>query len=176
MEITFRTQSAASSIKEITKEFPEMKIGAGTLISANQIREANRAGAMFGLAPGFNQKVVEAARLNNLPFIPGISTPSEIEQALQFNCKVLKLFPVNHMGGTDYIDSLEGPYGDHGMELIPMSGVNFSNLKDYLQLRTVIALGGSWMAPRHLLENNQFEEIGDNVRRSLDIVGQVEAV
>ncbi|MEX0684773.1 MAG: bifunctional 4-hydroxy-2-oxoglutarate aldolase/2-dehydro-3-deoxy-phosphogluconate aldolase [Balneolales bacterium] len=174
MEVTFRTNAAASAISGITKTYPEMKIGAGTITSPDLLKQAVDAGAMFGLAPGFNETIVKTARDHRFPFIPGVTTPSEIERALEFDCSLLKLFPVNNLGGAGYLKSLAGPYPKDKVGFIPMGGVNLTNLNQYLKFPGIIAMGGSWMTPNDMIENRQFHKISEIVRLSLDIVRQVE--
>lgn len=168
MEVTFRTSTAASSIYAIKREFPSMKIGAGTILSPEQIIAAKDEGAQFGLAPGYQKSVVQEAKNQDFPFIPGISTPSEIERALNHDFRLLKIFPVADIGGPDYIKSLEGPYQHTGVNFLPMGGVNQSNLQSYLSCSSVTAIGGSWLAPRELVRNKDFNKITSIVRRSLD--------
>lgn len=173
MEITFRTDTAVSAIRGIQKNYPEMKIGAGTLLSVDHVKAAQDAGAQFGLSPGLNEKVALAANENSFPFIPGVSTPSEIEKALDFGFNVLKLFPAGLLGGPAYIKSLEGPYGKTGILYIPMGGVNRTNLSEYLMNPFVLAAGGSWIAPGDLIKNKQFGKISEVVRQSLEIAQSV---
>lgn len=169
MEVTFRTSATAPAIGAIAKEFPEMKIGAGTILSPEQVASAINAGAQFGLAPGFNKEVVRKAEQQEFPFIPGVMTPSEIEKALAMDCEILKLFPVSQVGGTEYIRSIEGPYRHTGIKFLPMGGVNPSNLKSYLECDSVIAAGGSWMTPTKAIENGKFDKVTELVRISLKI-------
>lgn len=173
MEITFRTDTAEDAIRAIAREFPAMSIGAGTLLSTDQVEKAIDAGAQFGLSPGFNPPVAEAALKRDLLFIPGVATPSEIEEALSFGCRLQKLFPVNHLGGVGYIRSLEGPYGHTGLQLIPMSGVNPENLAGYLASPLVAAAGGSWIAPAKLISEGRFSEIRELVKRSIEAAASV---
>lgn len=173
MEITFRTGTAEEAIRAIAKEFPAMAIGAGTILSADQVERAIDAGAQFGLSPGYNRTVTEAALKRDLLFIPGVATPSEIEEALDIGCRLQKLFPVNHLGGSGYIRSLEGPYGHTGLQLIPMSGVNPENLADYLSSPLVAAVGGSWIAPAKLISEGRFSEIRELVKRSIEAATSV---
>lgn len=170
MEITFRTPATASAIRAIAKEFPSMKVGAGTILSADQIAIAKDAGAQFGLSPGFHGPVAQKAQESNFPFIPGVCTPSEIEKALAHNFELVKVFPVANMGGPSYIKSLQAPYGNSGIHFLPMGGVDNSNLKEYLKFSKVVAVGGSWLAPRELIENREFKKITSIVRQSLDRV------
>ncbi|MEX0681651.1 MAG: bifunctional 4-hydroxy-2-oxoglutarate aldolase/2-dehydro-3-deoxy-phosphogluconate aldolase [Balneolales bacterium] len=170
MEITFRTDATAEAIQAIVREFPEITIGAGTILHPDQIAIAMDAGAQFGLAPGFNERVVDEARKRDFPFIPGVMTSSEIEKALEKNLTFLKLFPADKLGGPDYIRSLQGPYGHTGVTFMPMGGIGLSNLSMYLELPVVQALGGSWMTPLKLIKNGEYGKIKELVSQSLAIV------
>lgn len=172
MEITFRSPATASAISVIAREYPEMHIGAGTILTPEQITLARNAGAQFGLAPGFNQRVAREAEEKEFPFIPGIATPSEVEKALDNKLQILKLFPANTLGGVDYIRSLEGPFGHTGVRFLPMGGVNERNMDSYLGCSSVIAVGGSWMTPGSLIEQKKFSEITKLVRNALAIAGE----
>lgn len=171
LEVTFRTDATAASIKKITEEFPELTVGAGTILSPDQITGAIEAGARFGLAPGFNKNIVQTAQKHDFPFIPGVMTPSEIEQALEQGCKLLKVFPAKQIGGVEFIRSLEGPYAHTGVQFIPMGGVNTGNMKDYLKCRSVLAVGGSWLTPGELIRQNDFGKIAEIVRAAVETAG-----
>ncbi len=171
LEVTFRTGAAAASIKKITEEFPELTVGAGTIISPGQITDAMEAGARFGLAPGLNKNIIQTAQKHDFPFIPGVMTPSEIEQALEQGCKLLKVFPVKQIGGVEFIRSMEGPYAHTGVQFIPMGGVHTGNLKDYLTCRSVLAAGGSWLTPGKLVQQKDFRKITEIARASVEIAG-----
>jgi 2-dehydro-3-deoxyphosphogluconate aldolase/(4S)-4-hydroxy-2-oxoglutarate aldolase len=168
MEVPFRTKVAAESIKLICNTFPEMKIGAGTILTPAQVAEAKKAGAQFGLAPGFNPAVVKEAIKNDFPFIPGVMTPSEVELALELGCKILKLFPASQVGGIAMLNALIGPYGYTGVKFIPMGGVTLDNLNEFLSLKNVEAVGGSWLATKSLIEKKAFDVIEQNVKDALD--------
>lgn len=167
MEVTFRTQAAAASISSIAAAFPEMHIGAGTILSTEDLKAAADAGAAFGLAPGFNREVAGKALQLEFPFIPGVMTPSEIEQAFAGGFDILKLFPVQSMGGVDYIKKIEGPYRHTGMKFIPMGGINRQNMGSFLNCETVLAVGGSWLNPTSLIQQKKYREITEIVRKSL---------
>lgn len=169
MEITFRTEVTLSAIRVIARQFPEFKIGAGTILSPDQIPAAMDAGAQFGLAPGCNKNIVEAAQKYDFPFIPGVMTPTEIEQALELGCKILKLFPAGPLGGIGMLKALSGPYKDTGIRFIPMGGVDLANLDDYLALKNVAAAGGSWLAPADLIAEGHREGVSEIVKQSLQI-------
>lgn len=169
MEVTFRTEATLAAIEAVARDIPEMNIGAGTILNPEQVQLAKDAGASFGLSPGFNGQVVQTARENDFPFIPGILTPSEIEKALAAGCEILKLFPADAIGGTGYIQSLEGPYLQTGVQFIPMGGVNQENLSRYLKCQSVIAVGGSWLAPKIKIRNGDFSGITEVVSKSIHL-------
>lgn len=145
MEITFRTAAAAESISRIAAAFPEILIGAGTILSPDQALQARDAGAIFALAPGLNPEVVAAAQDAGLAFSPGVMTPSEIERALGLGCQLLKFFPAGAAGGVSMLKALAGPYAHTGVRFVPTGGVSAGNMRDYLDLPVVAAIGGSWM-------------------------------
>lgn len=167
MEITFRTDGAARAIAAIRREVPSMVVGAGTLLTKDQVDEAVQAGARFGLAPGYQPDLVEHAQSMEFAFIPGISTPSEIECAMSQGCWIQKLFPADLLGGPALIRSLTGPYRHTELRLIPMGGVGLETLPDYAGLSLVGALGGSWLTPKAVIERKEFDKITTLVRESL---------
>ncbi|NLU90460.1 bifunctional 4-hydroxy-2-oxoglutarate aldolase/2-dehydro-3-deoxy-phosphogluconate aldolase [Chitinophaga sp. Ak27] len=169
MEVTFRTEIAAKAIKMIRKQFPEMQVGAGTLLSSEQIDLALNAGAFFGLAPGLTASVVKYAAEKSFPFIPGIITPSELESALALGCRVLKLFPCDLTGGASLIKALQATYAHMGVRFIPMGGINLSNLREYTDLDIVLAAGGSWIAPGEMIAQKRYDQMLENVKRSIAI-------
>lgn len=174
MEITFRSGVAAEAIKLVRKYFPEMKVGAGTLLSPQQVDEAVAAGAMFGVAPGCNISVVRAAEGRSLPFIPGIITASELEMALEMGCPVVKIFPCDLSGGTSLVRALEAPYAHTGVKFIPMGGINLSNLHEYAAFEIVLAAGGSWIASREAIQRKDFARIRENAKQSITIMRLLE--
>ncbi len=156
-EITFRTAAAEESIRSISRELPEVLLGAGTVLSVEQAKKALAAGAKFIVAPGFNPKVVDYVLGQGVPIIPGVSSPSEIEQALERGLEVLKFFPAGATGGLDYIKAVVGPYG--GALFIPTGGVDPVNMKDYLAHRNIFAIGGTWIAKDTMIASGKFDEI-----------------
>jgi 2-dehydro-3-deoxyphosphogluconate aldolase / (4S)-4-hydroxy-2-oxoglutarate aldolase len=167
MEIPFRTGIASKALTQIRKNFPEINLGAGTLLTAEQVTEANDAGALFGLSPGFNQQVCNEATKYKLPFIPGVMTPSEIELACLQGYAILKLFPAEQLGGLAFLKAMQGPYEQLKVQFIPMGGVNNANLKEYISLPNVIAVGGSWIATKELMNKKDYKTIEDNARKAL---------
>lgn len=144
-EITFRTAAAEGVIREAVKRFPEMYIGAGTVLNTSDLKRAMDAGAKFAVAPGFNPAVVSEARKFNFAFIPGVCTPSEIEQAMMLGCKTLKFFPAEAAGGVTMLKSLIAPYRHLGIRFMPTGGVKPENVESYLEIPEVAAVGGTWL-------------------------------
>ncbi len=144
-EITFRTEAAESIIREASKRFPKMFIGAGTVLNIRDLHRAFDAGASFAVAPGFNPKVVAEAVRCGLDFFPGVCTPSEAEQAMEFGCRMLKFFPAEASGGVPMLKSLIAPYRHLGIHFMPTGGVKPANVETYLALPEVAAVGGTWL-------------------------------
>ncbi|RQW64998.1 bifunctional 4-hydroxy-2-oxoglutarate aldolase/2-dehydro-3-deoxy-phosphogluconate aldolase [Vibrio viridaestus] len=160
-EITFRTEQAAQAIKNVREVFPEMLIGAGTVLTTAQVNEAIDAGSDFIVSPGFNPTVVKYCQDRNIPMIPGVNNPSMVEQAMEMGLKTLKFFPAEVSGGTAMLKALSSVYP---VKFMPTGGVSVNNVKDYLALPSVICCGGTWMVPNNLIENEQWEELGKLVK------------
>jgi 2-dehydro-3-deoxyphosphogluconate aldolase/(4S)-4-hydroxy-2-oxoglutarate aldolase len=169
MEITFRTAAAEASIRRIAARFPEVLVGAGTLLEKDQVLRAKGAGAAFGLAPGLNPATVVAAREAGLPFSPGVMTPGEVENALALGCKLLKFFPAETAGGAGMLKAFAGPYAHTGVKFIPTGGINSGNLKGYLSLPVVAAIGGSWMVEKTLINEGKWAEITRLTKEALEV-------
>lgn len=161
MELTLRTPAALGALKEITARVPAMLAGIGTILTTDQVREVVDAGAAFGVAPGMNPRVVEAALAAGLPFAPGICTPSDIERALEFDRKVLKFFPAEPSGGLKYLEAIAAPYAHLGLKYIPLGGVNPANCHAWLAHSLVGGIGGSWLAPKPLIAAGNWRAIRD---------------
>ena len=169
MEVTFRHPHAAECIRRIRAEVPDMQVGAGTLLSTAQINEARSAGATFGLSPGYNPTVVEAAASDAFPFIPGVATPGEIERALERGCETVKVFPIHALGGVTFLDALLGPYHHTPLRIVPLGGINEQNLASYISHPLVVAAGGSWLTDPKLATTGQWEQITAMARRARTI-------
>ncbi|MHB8970985.1 MAG: bifunctional 4-hydroxy-2-oxoglutarate aldolase/2-dehydro-3-deoxy-phosphogluconate aldolase [Pirellulaceae bacterium] len=152
MELTLRTPAALDALLAIRAEVPDMLAGIGTILTPDQVQRAREAGAAFGVAPGTNRRVVEAARSVSLPFAPGIATPSDLELALELGCPEVKFFPAESCGGLEYLRSLAAPYVHLGVRFIPLGGLKLENAGAYLIDPLVLAVGGSWLAPRNLIQ------------------------
>jgi 2-dehydro-3-deoxyphosphogluconate aldolase / (4S)-4-hydroxy-2-oxoglutarate aldolase len=159
IEITLRTPCALDCIRAIRQGCPEVLVGAGTILEPSQVVAALAAGARFGVSPGLNPEVVRAASSQQLPFIPGVMTPSEIEQALGLGCRLLKFFPADAAGGVKMLKALAGPYEAAGARFIPLGGVSVSNMAEYLAVPVVAAVGGSWVCERKLVREKKWTEI-----------------
>jgi 2-dehydro-3-deoxyphosphogluconate aldolase/(4S)-4-hydroxy-2-oxoglutarate aldolase len=175
IELTLRTQAALDALERILKEVPEALAGAGTILNEEQVRMVKARGAHFGVSPGLNLSVVEAAEKAGLAFAPGIMTPSELEAAYEKGCKVVKLFPSEGAGGLSYLKDINGPYAHLGIEYIPLGGVSLSNLQKYLEEPSVLAVGGSWLAPRKLIQAHDWDQISRNCEEACKIASIVRA-
>ena len=167
IEITFRTAAAAEAITAIAKAVPKMLLGAGTVVTPDQAKRALDAGVAFGLAPGLNPKTVETFQKANTLFVPGVMTPSEIEQGLSMGCKLLKFFPAEQAGGAGFIKALAGPYASSGVKFCPTGGVTLDNMNDYLSLPIVAAVGGSWLATSKQIAAKEWSTITRQAKEAL---------
>jgi 2-dehydro-3-deoxyphosphogluconate aldolase/(4S)-4-hydroxy-2-oxoglutarate aldolase len=170
MEVTFRTGAAAGSIARIRKSLPAVSIGAGTLLTAEQVQRAVDAGAQFGVAPGLNEAVLAAAHKNKMPFFPGVMTPTEVGRALDLGWKYLKFFPAEAAGGMAMLKALAGPFAHTGVKFVPTGGINAASLPDYLALPQVAAIGGSWMAERKLVNEKAWAKITGLTAEAMKII------
>lgn len=170
-EVTFRTAAAEESIRRMAKAFPDMIIGAGTVLTTEQADRAIGAGATFIVSPGFNPKVTEYVLGKGVPMTPGVCTPTEIEAALQFGLDVLKFFPAEPAGGLKMIKALAAPYVN--VSFMPTGGISAANVRDYLAYDRIVACGGSWMVSGKLVREGNFAEIKRLVREAADIVKEI---
>ncbi|MDO4584454.1 MAG: bifunctional 4-hydroxy-2-oxoglutarate aldolase/2-dehydro-3-deoxy-phosphogluconate aldolase [Planctomycetia bacterium] len=166
MELTLRTPVALEALTRVRKEVPEMMAGVGTILTPQQVRAVAEANADFGVAPGINESVVLAAQEEKLPFAPGIMTPSEIEKAVQLGCRELKLFPAEPLGGMKYLKSIAAPYNHLELRYLPLGGLSLENIDVYVQSSLTLALGGSWIAPRNLIQQKDWETIFQNAQKT----------
>lgn len=173
VEITFRTPAAAKVIETVARHRPELFVGAGTVVTASNLETATSCGAKFAVAPGLNPAIVNRAREVGLPFLPGVCTPSDIEQALSLGYTVLKFFPAEASGGIDMIKALAGPYGHLGVRFMPTGGVNINNLAAYLAIDAVVAVGGTWIAKKEDLLEGRWSEIRDRCKRVVELMASV---
>jgi 2-dehydro-3-deoxyphosphogluconate aldolase/(4S)-4-hydroxy-2-oxoglutarate aldolase len=159
IEVTLRTKTAFETIAAICRSYPEMIVGAGTILDASLISRLVDLGVGFGVSPGFNKGVAEEALRVGFPLTPGVITPTEVEQAHKMGFELLKFFPAEISGGVKMLKALEGPYGHTGIRFIPTGGINISNVADYLSIPIVAAIGGSWFVDKKLINEGKFSEI-----------------
>ena len=167
-EITFRTAAAADAIKAMSDAFPDMLVGAGTVLTVAQAEQAKAAGVKFIVTPGFDAAVVDWCLANDVPITPGVMTPTDINQALAKGLSLLKFFPAEVAGGTKALKAIGGPYV--GIKFIPTGGINANNLTDYLSLPMVHACGGSFMVKKQMIADGEFETITEMARAAVGIV------
>ncbi|MDH7503080.1 MAG: bifunctional 4-hydroxy-2-oxoglutarate aldolase/2-dehydro-3-deoxy-phosphogluconate aldolase [Verrucomicrobiota bacterium] len=172
-EITFRTASAAGVIAALTRERPGLLVGAGTVLTRDNLNEATKAGARFCVAPGLNAEMVKLAQDVGIPFVPGVATPTEIEEALALGCKILKFFPAEAMGGIKMLDAIYAPYQHTGVRFVPTGGVTQANLEAYLRCKAVAAVGGTWIAKREDIASAAWEVIKMRCAAAREVVTMV---
>jgi len=173
LEVPLRTSCALASITAIRKTFPQMHVGAGTVLSIDQLKQAIDAGATFAVAPGLNEKVVTAARDLNVPFIPGVMTPTETDRAIELGCCILKLFPASVLGGPTMLKTLAAPFAHTGAKFIPMGGVSQDNAAEYLSMAATAAIGGTWLADRKLISEKNWGRVTELTKVVMKIAGTV---
>ncbi|MCD6365889.1 MAG: bifunctional 4-hydroxy-2-oxoglutarate aldolase/2-dehydro-3-deoxy-phosphogluconate aldolase [Planctomycetes bacterium] len=169
-EMTFRTAAAPEAIKTAADR-GDMIVGAGTVLSVDQAKQAVDNGAEFIVSPGFNPKVVGYCVDNDIPVTPGVSNPTDVESALGFGLEVVKFFPAEAFGGVKTLKAISAPYGM--MRFIPTGGINADNLLDYLRFEKVFACGGSWMVKSDLISSGKFDEITRLTAQAVALVGQL---
>ena len=169
VEITFRTDAAADAIRRVSG-IDGLLVGAGTVLSPEQAEAAAAAGARFAVAPGTNERVVEACGELGLPFFPGVATPSEIERARALGCHMLKVFPAATVGGVAFLRAVSAPYQD--VRFIPTGGVDATNLAAYLAVPSVLACGGSWLCDQALIREGRFDEIERLARAAVEVAAR----
>lgn len=173
IELTLRTNAAMDGLKRIRSEVPEMLVGVGTILTPQQVNDVKAADAAFGVAPGMNPRVVSEAARIGLPFSPGICTPTDIELAIEQGCRLLKFFPSEPCGGITYLRNIAAPFAHLGVKYIPLGGVSAANAEQYLHEPSVQALGGSWLAPRDVIQRKDWQKITANAAEASAIVKRV---
>ena len=164
-EITFRTAQGEEAVRRIAKEAPDVLLGAGTVLTTEQVDCAIGAGAQFIVSPGFNPRVVEYCIQKGIPIIPGCANPSDVERALEFGLEVVKFFPAEQAGGLKYIKAISAPYAN--LKFIPTGGINAGNVAKYIAFEKILACGGSWMADSDLINAGEFEKIAALSREAM---------
>ena len=163
-EVTFRTDAAEESIRRICESFPDMLVGAGTVLATEQVERAHKAGAKFIVSPGFDPEIIDCCISIGLPVLPGCITPSEIAQAVKRGLKVVKFFPAEQSGGVAMIKAMAAPYSM--VKFMPTGGISTKNLADYLSYDKILCCGGSWMVKEDLIKSGSFDKITDMTREA----------
>ena len=169
-EITFRAAGAAEAIQRIAEGYPDVLLGAGTVLHVDQARKAINAGARFIVSPGFARPVVEWCQRAAVAVMPGVATPTEILMAMGYGLSTLKVFPAEALGGVSLLEAMSAPFA--GLKLVPTGGISAASLASYIRLPAVLAVGGSWMVAPKLLASERFEEVTRLAREAVDIVAQ----
>ena len=170
-EVTFRTSAAASAICLIKEAYPQMCVGAGTVLTKQQVDEAVASGSEFIVSPGLNPNIVTYVLEKGIPMLPGTCTPSDIERALELGLTQVKFFPAEPSGGLPMIKALAAPYVD--VEFMPTGGINIQNVREYLSYKRIMCVGGTWMVKPQLIQEKRFDEIEKLAREAADIVKEV---
>jgi len=173
LELTLRTVAGIEALREIKKHHPSLLVGAGTVLTPDQVRQVKAAGADFAVAPGTNHRVLSAAEAEGIPFGPGVATPSDIEAALEHGGNLLKFFPAEPSGGLAYLKTAAAPYAHLGIKYIPLGGLNEQSMSSYLSDKSIAAIGGSWLAPRELIQARDWAGITARAQRASDIARQI---
>lgn len=173
IELTLRTPVAIEAGHIIKKNFPDITLGFGTVLTSDQVKAVVDAGADFAVAPGCNPSILQEAKKQGLSFAPGIMTPSDIEMAIQEGCRILKFFPAESSGGMPHLKSMAAPYQYLGLKFIPLGGVNMKNAANYLQEPLVAAIGGSWLAKRNLIQDQNWVQITQNAKEIKALIHQL---
>ena len=170
-EVTFRTDAAEESIKIMTENFPDMLVGAGTVLTIDQVDRAVAAGAKFIVSPGFDPEIVDYCLSKDILVLPGCITPSEVAQGVKRGLKVLKFFPAEQAGGLAMIKAMAAPYTN--VKFMPTGGINAKNLEEYLSFGKIAACGGSWMVKADLVDKKQFDKIAEMTKEAVDLVKKI---
>ncbi len=165
IEVTLRSSCALEAIELIAKNVTKMRVGAGTILNPTQLEQAQNRGAEFLISPGLTIKLLEHAKKKDMPLIPGVSSSSEVMQALELGYSALKFFPAEYCGGVKLLNAFNGPF--KGVKFCPTGGISIDNMRSYLNLENVLCVGGSWLTPKNLIQNKEWDKITEICKRSL---------
>ncbi len=165
IEVTLRSSCALEAIELIAKNVPKMHVGAGTILNPTQLEQAQNRGAEFLISPGLTIKLLEHAKKKDMPLIPGVSSSSEVMQALELGYNALKFFPAEYCGGVKLLNAFNGPF--KGVKFCPTGGISTDNMRSYLNLENVLCVGGSWLTPKNLIQNKEWDKITEICKRAL---------
>ena len=166
-EVTFRTEATEESIRIMNKKYPEMLVGAGTILTVDQVDRAVAAGAKFIVSPGFDPEIVDYCLEKKIPVFPGCISPSEVAQAVKRGLKVVKFFPAEQAGGLAMLKAMAAPYTM--LKFMPTGGINTKNLKEYLGFSKILCCGGSWMVKGDMIKNKEFDKITEMTKEAVEL-------
>lgn len=172
-EVTFRTEAAEESIRRMSEKYPDMLVGAGTVLTIEQVDRAVKAGAKFIVSPGFDPEIVDYCLSKDIPVFPGCITPSEVAQAAKRGMKVVKFFPAEQAGGVSMIKAMAAPYTM--MKFMPTGGINAKNLKEYLEYDKILCCGGSWMVKGDMIRSGAFDKIKELTKEAVELAAAIRA-
>ena len=170
-EVTFRTEAAEESIRQMSEKYPDMLVGAGTVLTIEQVDRAVAAGAKFIVSPGFDPEIVDYCLEKEIPVFPGCITPSEVAQAVKRGLKVVKFFPAEQAGGVAMLKAMAAPYTM--VKFMPTGGISAKNLKDYLSFDKIICCGGSWMVKGDMIRNGEFDKIKELTKEAVELAASI---
>ena len=170
-EVTFRTEAAEESIRLMSEKYPEMLVGAGTVLTTEQVDRATAAGAKFIVSPGFDPEIVDYCLEKKIPVFPGCITPSEVAQAVKRGLEVVKFFPAEQAGGVAMIKAMAAPYTM--VKFMPTGGISAKNLKDYLSFGKILCCGGSWMVKGDMIRNGEFDKIRELTKEAVELAASI---
>jgi 2-dehydro-3-deoxyphosphogluconate aldolase/(4S)-4-hydroxy-2-oxoglutarate aldolase len=170
-EVTFRTEAAEKSIRLMSEKYPEMLVGAGTVLTTKQVDRAAAAGAKFIVSPGFDPEIVDYCLEKKIPVFPGCITPSEVAQAVKRGLQVVKFFPAEQAGGVAMIKAMAAPYTM--VKFMPTGGISAKNLKDYLSFGKILCCGGSWMVKGDMIRNGEFDKIRELTKEAVELAASI---
>ena len=170
-EVTFRTEAAEESIRLMSEKYPEMLVGAGTVLTTEQVDRAAAAGAKFIVSPGFDPEIVDYCLEKKIPVFPGCITPSEVAQAVKRGLQVVKFFPAEQAGGVAMIKAMAAPYTM--VKFMPTGGISAKNLKDYLSFGKILCCGGSWMVKGDMIRNGEFDKIRELTKEAVELAASI---
>ncbi|MCQ2857451.1 bifunctional 4-hydroxy-2-oxoglutarate aldolase/2-dehydro-3-deoxy-phosphogluconate aldolase [Helicobacter pylori] len=165
IEVTLRSSCALEAIELIAKNVPKMRVGAGTILNLTQLEQAQNRGAEFLISPGLTPSLLEHAKKKDMPLIPGVSSSGEVMQALEWGYHALKFFPAEYCGGVKLLNAFNGPF--KGVKFCPTGGISADNMRSYLNLENVLCVGGSWLTPKDLIQNKEWDKITEICKRAL---------
>ncbi len=165
IEVTLRSSCALEAIELIAKNVPKMRVGAGTILNSTQLEQAQNRGAEFLISPGLTPSLLEHAKKKDMPLIPGVSSSSEVMQALELGYHALKFFPAEYCGGVKLLNAFNGPF--KGVKFCPTGGISADNMRSYLNLENVLCVGGSWLTPKDLIQNKEWDKITEICKQAL---------